>query len=132
MLNKSINSFIFLLLFSSCINNQNKERIFQLERENDSLKDIIVKYNESFKDKIFMIYSNNDNKQIGTLSEYAKPLPEYYLIKKNKEKVDTLVNKGTEAFIRLSENNEIYNNPLVSYELHLKHLGIIYDARKLN
>lgn len=132
MINNSIKSFIFLFLFSSCINNQNEEKILQLERENDSLKEIIVKYNESFEDKIFMMYSNNDNKQIGTLSEYTKPLPEYNLIRKNKEKVDTLINKGTEAFIRLNDNNEIYKDSLTDYELHLNDLGIIYNAMKVN
>ena len=132
MLSNLIKSFIFLILFSSCVNNQNEELIFQLKKENDSLKSIISNYNETYKDKIFMMYSNNDNKQIGTLSEYGKPLPEYNLIRKNKEKSDTLIKNGTESFIRLKENNETYKDSLTSYELHLKDLGIIYDARKIN
>ena len=125
-------SVIFLILFSSCVNNQNEELIFQLKKENDSLKSIISNYNETYKNKIFMMYSNNDNRQIGTLSEYDKPLPEYYLIRKNKEKSDTLIKKGTEAFIRLKENKETYNDSLSTYELHLKDLGIIYYATKIN
>src|SRR5690606_41106668 len=86
MLSNLMKSFIYLILFSSCVNNQNEEWIFQLKKENDSLKSIISNYNETYKNKIFMMYSNNDNRQIGTLSEYGKFLPEYNLIRKNKEK----------------------------------------------
>lgn len=129
---KQISIILLFFVFISCSNNNLKEQISNLKRENDSLINITKKLEYEFHGNSFLLYKSFDNEVLGVLAKYEGTLPNYILIKRKGEIIDTLISNGIKPYIYFKDIDYDVNDTISKYELIFNEQKTIFHGIKMN